>query len=125
MVCIGGSIGKCHLVDRDVSCNQQINTITPIAGVNGEYIKSLFKSDYFQKSILSKSTGSATPIINRTKWGNIPLSLPPLEEQHRIVRRIEQLFAICDRFKAQLEQREKVNERLVKGLMSEVLGDSN
>ncbi|MEX0988168.1 MAG: restriction endonuclease subunit S [Bacteroidales bacterium] len=89
MVCIGGSIGKCHVVDRDVSCNQQINTITPIAGVGAKYINSLFKSDYFQKSILSKSTGSATPIINRTKWGNIPFSLPPLEEQHRIVQRIE------------------------------------
>jgi type I restriction enzyme, S subunit len=125
MVCIGGSIGKCHIVDRDVSCNQQINTITPIAGVNGVYIKNLFKSDYFQKSILSKSTGSATPIINRSKWGNIPFSLPPLEEQHRIARRIEELFAICDRFKAQLEQREKVNERLVKGLVGEVLEGSS
>lgn len=124
MVCIGGSIGKCYLVDRDVSCNQQINTITPIVGVNGDYIKSLFKSDYFQKSILSKSTGSATPIINRTKWGNIPFSLPPLEEQHRIVQRIEELFAICDRFKAQLEKRKGVNERLVKGLVGEVLGGS-
>jgi len=44
-----------------------------------------------------------------------------LEEQHRIVWRIEELFAICDRFKAQLEQRKKVNERLVKVLVGEVL----
>ena len=125
MVCIGGSIGKCHIVNRDVSCNQQINTIFPIAGISNHYIKSVFRSDYFQKAILSKSTGSATPIINRTKWGSIPISLPPLKEQHRLVRRIEELFAICDRFKTQLEQREKVNERLVKGLVQEVLEGSS
>jgi|TARA_R100000541_G_scaffold55777_1_gene64831 hypothetical protein len=34
---------------------------------------------------------------------------------------IEELFAICDRFKAQLEQRQQVNEKLVKGLVSEVM----
>ncbi|MGI6153575.1 MAG: restriction endonuclease subunit S, partial [Christensenellaceae bacterium] len=29
MVCIGGSIGKCFYTDKNISCNQQINAITP------------------------------------------------------------------------------------------------
>ncbi len=52
---------------------------------------------------------------------DIDVPLPPLEEQHRIVKRIEELFAICDRFKAQLQHRQAVNEKLVKGLVKEVL----
>ena len=33
MVCIGGSIGKCFFTIRDVSCNQQINAISPHANI--------------------------------------------------------------------------------------------
>ena len=40
-----------------------------------------------------------------------------MEEQHRI----EELFAICDQFKARQEQRQELNEQLVKGLVGEVL----
>ncbi|MDR9408831.1 MAG: restriction endonuclease subunit S [Balneolaceae bacterium] len=69
-------------------------------------------------------TGTAQPKLNQTRLNKILVALPPLEEQHRIVRRIEELFAICDRFKAQLEQRRNVNERLVKGLVGEVLEGS-
>ena len=29
-VCIGGSIGKCAIVNKSVTFNQQINSITPI-----------------------------------------------------------------------------------------------
>lgn len=29
MVCIGSTIGKTNVVDREVCCNQQINTVTP------------------------------------------------------------------------------------------------
>lgn len=70
---------------------------------------------------MNDSTGTSWKNINTEILNNTVVPLPPLEEQHRIVQRIEELFAICDRFKAQLEQREKVNERLVKGLVGEVL----
>lgn len=74
---------------------------------------------------LQQNEGStAQPVISGRKIYPIPFALPPLEEQYRIVRRIEELFAICDRFKEQLEQRENVNDRLVKGLVQEVLEGS-
>lgn len=69
-------------------------------------------------------TGTAQPKLNQTRLNKILVAIPPLEEQHRIVQRIEELFATCDRFKAQLEQREKVNDRLVKGLVQEVLEET-
>ena len=36
-VCIGGSIGKAVINDREVTCNQQINTITPLLYRNKIY----------------------------------------------------------------------------------------
>mgnify|MGYP003641422840 CR=1 FL=1 len=66
-------------------------------------------------------TTAGQKTVNQRHLGNLVLPLPPLAEQHRIVQRIEELFAICDRFKTQLEQRQAVNEQLVKGLVKEVL----
>ena len=45
-VCIGGSIGKCAIVDREVTFNQQINSITVIK-CSTQYGYSVLSSDYF------------------------------------------------------------------------------
>jgi type I restriction enzyme S subunit len=99
MVCIGGSIGKCNINEIDVSCNQQINTVTPIL-IPAIYIKTVCQSPFFQRNVLDKSSGSATPIINKGKWEAIPIPLPPLEEQKEIVKVVETLFKEVE----QLEQ---------------------
>ena len=41
--------------------------------------------------------GTATPIINRGLWDAIIIPLPPIEEQHRIVAKIEELLPLCRR----------------------------
>ena len=93
MVCIGGSIGKCALCDRDVSCNQQINTATPENEIAPQYLYDCLLSDYFYKAVIENATGTATPIINRSQWENIFIPLPPLAEQQRIVDKINEIFA--------------------------------
>jgi type I restriction enzyme S subunit len=95
MVCIGGSIGKMAINDRDVTCNQQINTITPYEGVHLNYLSAVLQSEYFQNKILLSSGGSATPIINKGKWISIPIPLPPLDIQIEISNKIENLLNLC------------------------------
>ncbi|TVZ23448.1 type I restriction enzyme S subunit [Dokdonia sp. Hel_I_63] len=99
MVCIGGSIGKCNINEVDVSCNQQINTVTPVF-MPAVYVKVICQSPYFQKSVLDKASGSATPIINKGKWETLPIPIPPLQEQKEIVNVVETLFKEVE----QLEQ---------------------
>ena len=50
----------------------------------------------FFKQILEKATGSATPIINKGKWEEIIIPLPPINEQKRIVEKVNQLFSMID-----------------------------
>lgn len=100
MVCIGGSIGKFFINDRQVCCNQQINTVTPFI-VGAKYLWVVLGTDYFQKLLKVYSTGTATPIINKYSWGKLLIPLPPLNEQKRIVARIEQLFAEIDKINRQ------------------------
>jgi type I restriction enzyme, S subunit len=96
MVCIGGSIGKHAVNDRDITCNQQINTITPYQRDSAKYLFFAMGSHFFQKAVITQAGGSATPIINKLKWASIPVPIPPLAEQRRIVAKIDQLMARCD-----------------------------
>ena len=93
-VCIGGSIGKSAIVDRQSGFNQQINAITPLV-VSSEYVFYCFQSAYFRKTLRKNSTGTATPIINKEGWGNLLIPLPPLAEQKRILAKLEQLLQLC------------------------------
>jgi type I restriction enzyme S subunit len=51
-----------------------------------------------------KTDGVSQSNINGTKLGNMPLPLPPIEEQREIVRRASGLLAMADSFVDQLER---------------------
>jgi len=115
IVCTRMGLGKINLNTVEVSINQDLKAL-----ILPESVSHLFFF-YVYKTLEIIGSGMTVSGIRQDELLKIPFQFPPLEEQHRIVRRIEELFAICDRFNDQLEQREKVNERLVKGLVGEVL----
>jgi type I restriction enzyme, S subunit len=45
-------------------------------------------------------TGMAQPKMNQAQMNSIPVALPPLPEQRRIVAKVEQLLALCDQLEA-------------------------
>ena len=90
-VCIGGSIGKCAIVNKSVTFNQQINSITPIL-CEPKFLYYYLLSNTFFLAMIEKSTGTATPIINKGNWERLLFPLPPLAEQLRIVESIDAIF---------------------------------
>jgi type I restriction enzyme S subunit len=117
MVCIGGSTGKSNYTNRDVSCNQQINAIKGLCGVSGQFLQYFLQSPYFQKAIWAKSSGGTTPIVNKSKWESIPIPLPPLSEQKRIVAEIEKQFAKTKQLKEHIIANQQATEQLLKALL--------
>jgi type I restriction enzyme S subunit len=105
MVCIG-TIGKCNLIERECAFNQQINSLTPVDAVDSRYLLVAARSRSFQDAAWKKSSSTTIAILNKGKWLSIPVPLPPLAEQKRIVAKVDELMALCDRLEAQQQERE-------------------
>ena len=57
--------------------------------------------------------GMALTHFNTKSVATMPLPLPPLAEQHRIVERVEQFMALCDHLEEQLQQSQTDGARLM------------
>lgn len=124
MVCIG-TIGKCNLIERECAFNQQINALTPVAAVDSRYLLVAARSRSFQDAAWRKSSSTTIAILNKGKWLSIPIPLPPLAEQRRIVAKVDQLMTLVDELEAQLAASRAMAENLLAALVAELTGTSN
>ena len=65
-------------------------------------------------------TGSAQPKMNQAKMNSIPIALPPLAEQRRIVAKVEQLMALVDALETQLAASRATAANLLSALVAEL-----
>jgi type I restriction enzyme S subunit len=59
--------------------------------------------------------------MNQAKMNSIPVALPPLAEQHRIVAKVDELMALCDQLEQQLSQADQVRRGLLLAVLQEAL----
>jgi type I restriction enzyme S subunit len=76
------------------------------------YLHKLILSPYFQSFVLSEQTGAGRGGLPKNRMDRIPVALPPLAEQHRIIAKVDGLMALCDRLEATQEERETRRDRL-------------
>ena len=95
VTCIG-SLGKCGIIKKEGSCNQQINAILSNEHIDMEYLYYVVSSSYFQKLIRKTASATTVAIINKRKFSDLIIPLPPLAEQQLISEKITELFNIID-----------------------------
>ena len=69
----------------------------------------------------ASSVGVALTHFNTKSVATMPLALPPLAEQHRIVAKVDELMAQCDRLEASLTAASDTRRRLLDALLAEAL----
>src|SRR5262249_29155559 len=66
-------------------------------------------------------TGTAQPKMNQAKMNSIPVALPPEIEQRRILAKVDELMAVCDRLEAQLATARTESRRLLEAVLHQAL----
>ena len=72
----------------------------------------VLRSPFMVACVEEGMRGQAYPAINDTDFAQLPFPLPPLTEQHRIVAKVDELMALCDRLETARTEQETTRDRL-------------
>jgi type I restriction enzyme S subunit len=109
--CIGWQLGKVAIATRQCFTNQQINTVIP-----NDKIEPLFL--YYHLSTRRDeirrlgSVGARTPIVNKSRFGEISIAVPPLDQQKRIVDVLQRFDELIENNSSRISALEQVARRL-------------
>ena len=93
--CIG-SLGKVGLIKEVGSCNQQINAIIPFKATNPKFLYFVCTSNGFQADLQKRASSTTIQIVNKSRFSEILIPIPPILEQQRIVTSIIQIFQLIE-----------------------------
>jgi len=105
----GSGVGKTTTCDiPEVAISRQLMALTAI-GWDDRFLV-LITHRLAEK--LQEEARSLIPGISREDVERFAVPLPPLAEQHRIVAKVDELMALCDRLEAARTAREATRDRL-------------
>jgi type I restriction enzyme S subunit len=110
LICVvGATIGKLNL-GIECAIGRSVAAIRPAADVDQVFL--FYSLMPFTLRLREDARGTAQGVISRPDLNKIAIWLPPLTEQRRIVAKVDELMALCDRLEAARAAREATRDRL-------------
>jgi type I restriction enzyme S subunit len=114
--CVRPYLLNVAVIDEDFNPAPIASTAFAILNGHGlvlpRYLWIVLRSPFMVECVESTQRGQAYPAINDADFAVLPFPLPPLAEQHRIVAKVDELMALCDRLEAARAEREAARDRL-------------
>ena len=111
-------------IDEPFALAQRVICMQPYADINTRFLMYGLMSDSIQSLINAHATGLTAKGIKAEKLKPLPILIPPLAEQHRIVAKVDELMTLCDRLEANLATGDYTRCRLLDALLHEALAPS-
>jgi type I restriction enzyme, S subunit len=116
-----GSTGKPHLINDK---HWPLNTVLYGEDYCGNYIDYVYV--FLQAFNFSEySSSTAVPTLNRNKFLNELILIPPVEEQKAIVQKVNALMGLCDALEQEVQQGQEQSEQLMQSCLREVFEGEN
>ena len=118
----GGVLGVACRVPSDtrLCLGQRLMQIRANNAIAPQFLELCLNSPWITEFAAEKTTGGAAPRVNMSIVRSYPIPLPPLGEQHRIVAKVDELKALCNRLEARLNRVGKTRGELVELLCARV-----
>ena len=105
-------LGKVSINRVSVAINQDLRALILSDLISVDYAYNFFLTHGFE------GTGLTVKGIKLKELLSIPFPLPPLAEQRRIVAKVDELMALCDRLEEARTAREDTRDRLTKASLA-------
>jgi type I restriction enzyme S subunit len=105
----GASIGRVTIapsVMAGARVNQHVTIIRPRKELSPRFLSIFLASPSVQRMIDEIQVGATRQALTKAMIEQFEIPLPPLAEQKRIVAKVDELMALCDRLEAQQQERQ-------------------
>ena len=106
-----GTIGESYIVkenDKFYFKDGNIIWLKKLCDVDSMYLKKYFESNLFKNQVYQTAKGATVLTLTIVHAKEILIPLPPLEEQEKIVKKIEELFDLIDKKEKNDKEKEKL-----------------
>lgn len=114
LICEGGEAGRAAVwvADTEVCFQNHVHRARFYGGINPFFAYRFFQKLNYTGEINAHRKGIGISNMSSKALAMIPFPLPPLEEQSRIVSKVDELMALCDTLEKQQQARRKLQNSL-------------
>ena len=93
----GGTVGKSFMINEIENCvfASYLIRLVP-SNIYPKYLKYYMNTSYYWKQIWNNAKGMAQPGVNSKTLANMLITVPPFEQQKKIVEKIEECFKLIE-----------------------------
>ena len=121
LVSINGTIGNVAFYNNEKIILGKSSCYFNLIYINKMYIKILLETDYFLKYALAVSTGTTIKNVPLYGMRNFIVSIPPIEEQKRIVEKINLLMPLINEYDELEKSITKLNKEFPDNIKKSIL----
>lgn len=118
-----GEMGRCAIVTKAEDgwlCGTGCLVLRMPTGLYAPFLALLIGAPEAREYLGGASVGTTMQNLNQGILAKMPVGVPPLAEQRRIVAKVDQLMALVDRLESQLTASRTVGEKLLEALVVEL-----
>jgi type I restriction enzyme S subunit len=132
-ILIAMSSGSANLVGKAAQASSEIHAtfgafcavIRPLGKKLSLYLGFFTTTPTYRQQAQASGKGIGINNLNKKALDNLLVPVPPIEEQHRIVQKVDELMALCDRLEQQTSDQLEAHETLVDTLLGTLTQSEN